>query len=639
MVCDNIKAGREFKVMRVVASIFSVSIIAIMSALPVQAEIVSTELLDKRLGTEGNLAEVAHTGSYNNLSDKPTIPTVNNATLTIQQNGTTVKTFTANSSTNTTANITVPTKTSELTNDSNFATTTQVNAKVSTNQGTANAGKGLVVNGTSGNLELQDIATQAELNSVSGTASSAKTTADSALSKANAAVVANTAITAGTGTKITYDAKGLVTGSAALSESDIPTLSTAKVSGLGSLATKSTVANGDISASAAIAPTKIAIDTVASYEDIPAADKDKHIPSVAVAEAIAGATADAAVLSAVTNVGNTYQVKSTANYQMGKSGGGWTTMSADQQNALNSKITAAKVTAYDGYASSKQDKATAVTHTADTAAGDATHPVYVTAAGVATKIDKVAAAAAADTATKATNDGSNRNIVSTYATKTEMGGKVATAQGDDNAKKVMATNSAGTVVPASITGAGSVSVTIADTGAITVSGTDNNTVTTATTTGTGNVVSSVTASNGALTVTKGVTAATPTDVTNAINALDVAASTAAGNVVTNVSQTDGKIAVTRGTITSANNPTVTIKQGGTTKGTFTLNQTGAATIELTDNNTTYTASGSNGVSASVSGSAISVSGTAATRDTVGVAKLGVIPVGTTGTSTATIWVE
>lgn len=44
--------------------------------------------------------------------------TVNNATLTIQKNGTDVKTFTANASTDVTCNITVPTKTSDLTNDS-----------------------------------------------------------------------------------------------------------------------------------------------------------------------------------------------------------------------------------------------------------------------------------------------------------------------------------------------------------------------------------------------------------------------------------------------------------------------------------------------------------------------------------------
>ena len=38
---------------------------------------------------------------------------------------------------------------------------------------------------------------------------------------------------------------------------------------------------------------------------------------------------------------------------------------------------------------------------------------------------------------------------------------------------------------------------------------------------------------------------------------------------------------------TVNNPTITIKQDGATKGTFTLNQSGNATIELTDANTTY----------------------------------------------------
>lgn len=52
-----------------------------------------------------------------------------------------------------------------------------------------------------------------------------------------------------------------------------------------------------------------------------------------------------------------------------------------------------------------------------------------------------------------------------------------------------------------------------------------------------------------------------------------------------------------------------------------------------------TASGSNGVTASITGTAVKVAGVTATRDAVGVAKLGVIPVGTTGTATASIWVE
>ena len=51
-------------------------------------------------------------------------------------------------------------------------------------------------------------------------------------SKANAAVVANTAITAGTATKITYDAKGLVTKGENLTVSDIPNLGISKIDGL-----------------------------------------------------------------------------------------------------------------------------------------------------------------------------------------------------------------------------------------------------------------------------------------------------------------------------------------------------------------------------------------------------------------------
>ena len=53
-----------------------------------------------------NFASVATSGSYNDLSDKPTIPTVNNGTLTIKQNGVSVGTFTANQSGDTTITLT-----------------------------------------------------------------------------------------------------------------------------------------------------------------------------------------------------------------------------------------------------------------------------------------------------------------------------------------------------------------------------------------------------------------------------------------------------------------------------------------------------------------------------------------------------
>ena len=70
-----------------------------------------------------DLATVATSGSYNDLLYTPTIPAAaNNGTLTIQKNGTDVATFGANQSTNSTANITVPVKVSELTNDSGYTT-------------------------------------------------------------------------------------------------------------------------------------------------------------------------------------------------------------------------------------------------------------------------------------------------------------------------------------------------------------------------------------------------------------------------------------------------------------------------------------------------------------------------------------
>lgn len=52
-----------------------------------------------------SLASVATSGLYSDLTGAPTIPTVYNGTLTIQQNGTTVDTFTANSSADKTVNI------------------------------------------------------------------------------------------------------------------------------------------------------------------------------------------------------------------------------------------------------------------------------------------------------------------------------------------------------------------------------------------------------------------------------------------------------------------------------------------------------------------------------------------------------
>ena len=63
------------------------------------------------------LANVATSGDYTDLINTPAIPSVGNGTLTIQKNGTSAGTFTANATTNKTINIIVPTKVSELTDD------------------------------------------------------------------------------------------------------------------------------------------------------------------------------------------------------------------------------------------------------------------------------------------------------------------------------------------------------------------------------------------------------------------------------------------------------------------------------------------------------------------------------------------
>ena len=87
------------------------------------------------------LADVAASGSYNDLTGKPAIPTktsditndsgfitsadlpsVGNGTITIQKNGSAVDSFTTNQSSSKNINIQVPTKTSDISNDSGFIT-------------------------------------------------------------------------------------------------------------------------------------------------------------------------------------------------------------------------------------------------------------------------------------------------------------------------------------------------------------------------------------------------------------------------------------------------------------------------------------------------------------------------------------
>ena len=74
-----------------------------------------------------DLAAVATTGDYDDLIDKPTIGA---GTITIKKNGATIDSFDVNQTSNQNINIVVPTKTSDITNDSDYTTKTYVDNKL-----------------------------------------------------------------------------------------------------------------------------------------------------------------------------------------------------------------------------------------------------------------------------------------------------------------------------------------------------------------------------------------------------------------------------------------------------------------------------------------------------------------------------
>lgn len=97
-------------------------------------------------------------GSYNDLTNKPTITTVNNGTLTIQKNGTTVTTFTANQSGNSTANITISKSDVGLSNVGNFKAVSTVANQGLTEAEKANARTNIGAGSTSFSGDYNDLA-------------------------------------------------------------------------------------------------------------------------------------------------------------------------------------------------------------------------------------------------------------------------------------------------------------------------------------------------------------------------------------------------------------------------------------------------------------------------------------------------
>lgn len=76
-------------------------------------------LADTALQPNDNISELTNDVGY---ITSASLPTVNNATITIQKNGSTVESFTLNQSNDETINLTIPTQTSDLTNNSGFIT-------------------------------------------------------------------------------------------------------------------------------------------------------------------------------------------------------------------------------------------------------------------------------------------------------------------------------------------------------------------------------------------------------------------------------------------------------------------------------------------------------------------------------------
>ena len=94
------------------------------------------------------------------ILNKPTIPAAaNNATLTIQQNGTVLGTFTADASADQTINVTVPMQVSQLTNDSGYITADNIPTNISAYTNDA----GYITSAQCGDVTICDMANQITL--------------------------------------------------------------------------------------------------------------------------------------------------------------------------------------------------------------------------------------------------------------------------------------------------------------------------------------------------------------------------------------------------------------------------------------------------------------------------------------------
>ena len=244
-----------------------------------------------------SLADLAEK-SYNSLTDKPTIPSqvvvdtilAEGSTNAISNNavfdglagkqatlasGTNIKTINGNSvlgsgniAINGVANLTSTHNASTVAINSDTGTDATINAATTSLAGVMSSSDKTKLDGLSNYTHPANhspsIITQDASN---------RFVTDTEKTTWNGKITANTTITAGTATKITYDAKGLVTAGTSLVEADIPTLSIAKTTGL------QTALNGKIDDSQVLTNVPVGAlftDTVYTH---PTTDGNKHLPS------------------------------------------------------------------------------------------------------------------------------------------------------------------------------------------------------------------------------------------------------------------------------------------------------------------------------------------------------------------------
>ena len=233
----------------------------------------------------------------------------------------------------------------------------------------------ITLRGSRAYLGVGNLQTKLTFDSAPTSASTNPVTSGGVYTALDGKVSANAAVSGATRCKITYDSKGLVTGGSDLVASDIPDLSATYIGrseATGTIAAANPVALKDYVDGAINASTAVFLGTYDAHDDLGLTVVDETDPTNAeIAAAIGteitfptgfpsnndyifiqldyGATGNVNEYRRFKYRGATWAYEYTVNSS---------TFTEMQWAAINSGVTAAKVTAYDGYASGKQDTLT-----------------------------------------------------------------------------------------------------------------------------------------------------------------------------------------------------------------------------------------------------------------------------------------